>query len=82
VLHRVWDPIGVRGIAGVEDDEYASYVSGIVRAIEGGAGLGQLADHLIALAAGEMGLCSDRDRAERAAVALLGPPGTSGPKGA
>jgi hypothetical protein len=73
ILHRVWDPIGVRGIDGVEDDEYASYVPGVVRRIERGAGLDQLVDHLIAIETGEMGLRGDRDRAERAAAALLGP---------
>src|SRR5689334_25375558 len=78
ILHRVWDPIGVRGIPGVEDDEYAAYVSGVVRRIELGVGLDQLVDHLMAIETEEMALRGDRDRATLTASALLGPLESSG----
>ena len=45
VLVHDWDPVGVGGVPKAQD-EYDSYVGGVYRLLESGAGPSQVAEHL------------------------------------
>jgi len=71
VLHKVWDPIGVKGIPGVENDEYQSYVAGVIARMNAGCSRDQPASYLVSIEIGAMGLQGDRANAVLTAKALL-----------
>jgi hypothetical protein len=77
-LWEAWDPIGVRGMGGPED-EYDAYVDDVLRLLRDGADEARLSSWLEALADDRMGLPGTMADARRAARALLqlgiGPPG-------
>ena len=61
VLHRAWDPIGVRGMEGAAD-EYDSYAPKLLAMLERGAGDQEVADHLTQIEQERMGLQPDREK--------------------
>jgi len=67
VLVRDWDPIG----CGVPEDEYDSYVPGIIELLLQGADSQQISDHLCTLETVNMGLRGDRRLNARVAAVLL-----------
>jgi len=67
VLFRDWDPIG----CGVPEDEYDSYIPGIIRLLLQGADSQEISDHLYTLETVSMGLRGDRERNARVAAKLL-----------
>jgi hypothetical protein len=77
VLHRIWDPIGVKGIPEVENDEYQSYVGGVLAQMKAGCSCDQLANYLVLIEKAEMGLQGDRANAVRTAKVLLDLPRSS-----
>ncbi len=70
VLHYIWDPIGIAGAPGARD-EYYSYLPHVFKLLRDGAGDEQIANYLVSIETDRMGLCSNRARAENAAIALL-----------
>ena len=54
VLLEKWDPIGIRGGSGPQD-EYDGYVGGVYRLLVSGATAAQIADHLCKVEAESMG---------------------------
>jgi len=72
LLLNEWDPIGVRGAAGAED-EYDSYAFDIFAMLKSGAGEDEIAAYLDGVETEHMGLRlrADRNRAvARRAVAI------------
>lgn len=74
-IHRIlvenWDPIGVKLHPEVQD-EYDSYIAGIVRLLLGGADKSKIVDHLRELEINSMGLRgSDDSRLSPVAEALF-----------
>ena len=67
VLIREWGPIG----CGVPDDEYDSYIPGILRLLMGGADEVKIGSHLEHLQTSNMGLQGNRERNQRIAHLLL-----------
>jgi len=70
ILHYIWDPIGVSGIAGTRE-EYQAYVPEVFRLLLDQADEQAIADHLGRVATERMGMKSNRIRdlaAARAAV--------------
>ena len=70
VLHYVWDLIGVAGIPGTRD-EYEAYLPQVFKLLRAGAEEAQIADHLVSIETGRMGMSPDRERASNAARVLL-----------
>jgi hypothetical protein len=67
ILLEDWDPIG-----GVPDDEYDSYIPGILRLLGESCDAHRLAAHLLRLESNSMGLSgADAERCRRVAVRLL-----------
>ena len=69
ILLNDWDPIGVAGVDEAAD-EYDSYAAPIARMIVVGASISDLANHLVEIEAGAMGLKGDQDRARVVAAKL------------
>ena len=69
-LWETWDPIGVRGMGG-PDDEYDSYVDDVLAMLRQGADETRLSSRLEAIADDRMGLPGTKADADRAARALL-----------
>ena len=70
ILHYVWDPIGVCGIAGARE-EYQAYVPEVFRLLLDHGDEQAIADHLGRVATEKMGMKTNRIRdlaAARAAV--------------
>lgn len=61
VLHWAWDPIGVRGCEGAED-EYDSYAAAVLELLECGSGDEEVTDYLTCLETERMGLNPHRDK--------------------
>jgi hypothetical protein len=70
VLLNEWDPIGVRGEPGAQD-EYDSYVGGIYRLLVSGASESQIIERLYDIEAVSMGLPGDREYLKGVAEKLL-----------
>ena len=73
ILLHDWDPIGVGEIEAAAD-EYDSYVESICRMLLSGADSNRLAEHLVELETGAMGLSEvprDRTAIGRQLVALV-----------
>ena len=62
ILLNDWDPIGVAGVREAAD-EYDSYAAAIARMIVAGASISELANHLVEIESGEMGLKGDQHQA-------------------
>lgn len=71
VLHYVWDPIGVSGVA-VARDEYQFYAPAILGLLKDGADAERIAAHLNAITLKRMGLYEDSEKALEVARILLG----------
>ena len=71
VLHYLWDPIGISNAPGARD-EYESYLPEIFKLLLGGAGMDQIADHLVWVETERMGMPPDRVRATDTASVLIG----------
>ena len=69
-LWESWDPIGVRGMGG-PDDEYDAYVDEVLAMLREGADEVRLSSRLESLADDRMGLPGTKADADRAARALL-----------
>ncbi len=69
VLHCVWDPIGVRGIAEAAD-EYDSYAEPLLELLELGSPADELAAYLTAVESERMGLAAHRGKNEDVAALL------------
>ena len=71
LLFAEWDPIGVNGLGGPQD-EYDSYAAGLMRLIEGGADEYRVAHRLGELARVSMGISHvDQERDRRVARQLI-----------
>ncbi|WP_426802944.1 hypothetical protein [Xanthomonas campestris] len=70
VLHYIWDPIGVAGIAQARD-EYDGYVDDICTLLWQDAGSDLIAEHLVEIAEHRMGLPGTEHLAELAACKLI-----------
>ncbi len=70
ILINEWDPIGVRDQP-LAQDEYDSYIPGIIRLLERGAPESRLAEHLDQLETIEMGLPANHERNQRVATRLF-----------
>jgi hypothetical protein len=70
LLWEEWDPIGVRAMGG-PDDEYRSYVGGVVQLLLDGADATRIADHLGRLRTQSMGLPASLERDRRVADRLV-----------
>ena len=68
-LLREWDPIGVQEFPEAQD-EYDSYVGGIVALLMRGAVAVELSEHLWRIETERMGLAGDRENAARVAALL------------
>jgi len=55
ILHYIWDPIGVAGVA-MARDEYDSYVPQVVRLLSEGKSEADIAKHLSMVEVEQMGL--------------------------
>jgi hypothetical protein len=71
VLHCVWDPIGVSGVAAARD-EYQSYVPAILGLLKDSADAERIAAHLNDITSKRMGLNEDGKKALSVARILLG----------
>ncbi len=69
VLHYLWDPIGVSGDPYARD-EYDSYVPRVVARLETEDGEAEIAEYLLKLESGSMGLVPNRERANAVAQIL------------
>jgi hypothetical protein len=65
-----WDPIGVEGIPGA-DDEYDSYIPGVVGLLQQTTDPVRVAAYLDRIAAERMGLSPNHPRSEAAASELV-----------
>lgn len=54
VLHRNWDPIGVKDVP-ESLDEYDAYVGGVYRLLESGATVKEIAVHLVKVETDQLG---------------------------
>lgn len=71
VLHYIWDPIGVSGVAAARD-EYQSYIPVIFGLLKDNADAERIAAHLNAITSKSMGLNEDSEKALAVARILLG----------
>lgn len=71
VLFRQWDPIGVAAFPNWPDDEYDSYIPGVIGLLQHGPTAGELATYLDRIAHERMGTVSDPSRSRAAAIVLL-----------
>ena len=71
VLHYVWDPIGVAGIAQARD-EYESYVPQVFNLLKGTVDGRDIAAYLQWIAVERMGLGAKSKRDDEVVVILLG----------
>jgi hypothetical protein len=69
ILMREWDPLGVEGMSGAED-EYDSYIPGVIALLQQGASVNEVAAHLDRIAVRNMGALARRERSTAAASAL------------
>lgn len=60
VLHRAWDPIGIRGIEGA-DDEYDMYAPDVLAMLKSNATSEMIGDYLDSVARDRMGLTPNPD---------------------
>jgi len=70
ILLREWDPLGVVDIPEA-DDEYNTYVNGVVSLLVRGEPKEKLVEYLWAVETENMGLDGDRARVEAVAARLL-----------
>ena len=70
VLHYLWDPIGVAEYPEARD-EYESCVPQVYGLIQDGAGADEVAEFLVRIEAGTMGLPPNLGKAKKAAAVLL-----------
>lgn len=70
VLHYIWDPIGVAGIAQARD-EYDGYVDDICTLLWQDAGSDLIAEHLVEIAEHRMGIPDTERLAQLAACKLI-----------
>ena len=70
ILHHLWDPIGVRGIAGAED-EYQSYVPKVFSLVLDQAEHCDIAAYLVEVEENGMGLPPNQENALEVAKTLL-----------
>jgi hypothetical protein len=70
ILLNEWDPIGVADEPTAQD-EYDAYAGTLLKLILAGASTDALADYLIGVERGRMGLAGDRERARRVATVLV-----------
>jgi hypothetical protein len=70
ILLKEWDPIGIVDVPQAAD-EYDSYSLQLTSSIVAGVSVDALADRLMAIETGQMGLKPNRSRAERVASLLL-----------
>ena len=70
ILRDEWDPIGVRGMRGAED-EYDGYISDICALIQTGKSAAAIAEYLWWAETTHMGLDGNRQRTSRVAASLL-----------
>jgi len=71
VLHYMWDPIGVRGIAQARD-EYYSYLPQVFSRLVNNGTTEDIASYLVAAERDSMGLTPDKGNAMNIAETLLG----------
>ena len=71
VLHYLWDPIGVRGIAQARD-EYYSYLPHVFSMVLNDSKPEEIAEYLLRTEEDNMGLSPDREKAIDIAQTLLG----------
>lgn len=69
ILMNQWDPIGVRGVAQVQD-EYDDYVGPLAALVRNGATSDRIAGDLLAFEIDRMGLVGEPDRAKHVAAQL------------
>jgi hypothetical protein len=60
ILLHEWDPIGVSGMTGPED-EYDAYIGGVYRLLASGASEHQIIEYLYEIGTNRMGLDSNRE---------------------
>ena len=70
ILINDWDPIGVSDVDQAQD-EYDSYIPGILKIISSGGGVSELSAHLLAIERNEMGLPGNYLRAESSSVKII-----------
>ncbi len=70
VLHYIWDPIGVAGAPGARD-EYESYLLEVFHLVMKAASIDEIAAHLNAIVAEQMGITSDFGRCRQTAKVML-----------
>lgn len=70
ILRHDWDPIGVGAEPGCEN-EYARYVGGMCRLIQGGADRSKIKAQLVRLQIDTMGLSRVSERTDAAAAKLV-----------
>jgi hypothetical protein len=70
VLHYIWDPIGVSG-APEARDEYQSYLPQVFALVRAGAAPGKIAEYLLSIETGAMGLSGAPEGARETARVLL-----------
>ena len=71
VLHYMWDPIGVRGIAQARD-EYYSYLPQVFSRLINNGTTDDIAGYLVAVERDSMGLTPDKENAMNIAEILQG----------
>lgn len=62
ILMHDWDPIGIRDVPQAQD-EYDRYARQIARMLDAGASTTEIADRLLEIEAGSIGLPGDGERA-------------------
>jgi len=71
VLHYMWDPIGVRGIAQARD-EYYSYLPQVFSRLINNGSVEDIASYLVSVERDSMGLTPDKENASKIADVLQG----------
>jgi hypothetical protein len=70
VLHYIWDPIGVSDVPPARD-EYEGYLPQVFALVRDGAESEKIAQYLLSIETGAMGLAGAPDRARETADVLL-----------
>ena len=70
VLHYMWDPIGVAGIAQARD-EYYSYLPQVFQLVQGNKSKEEIAKYLVDIEENQMGLSPNKKAAFEIAEVLL-----------
>lgn len=71
VLHYMWDPIGVRGIAQARD-EYSSYLPHVFSLLVGNKGPEKIAEYLDWVVEEKMGLTPNKEYSKEISEILVG----------